>query len=160
MEKTIFWQCKTFNQLSSVELYGILQLRSEIFVVEQNCIYQDMDGLDQQSHHLTAVRDEKIIAYSRLLPPMFPLRGQAIGRVVVKQNARSCGIGRALMKQSIEKSYELFGKNDITIGAQLYLKKFYESFGFKQSGDGYDEDGIPHIKMIIEIEYPIYFFSS
>jgi ElaA protein len=150
MKKTILWQCKTFNELSSTELYDILQLRSEIFVVEQNCIYQDMDGLDQQSHHLTAICDGNIAAYSRLLPPMFPSRGQAIGRIVVKQNLRSCGVGRALMKQSIEKSYELFGKNNITIGAQLYLKKFYESFGFKQSGEAYDEDGIPHIKMILQ----------
>ena len=150
MLSSINWQCKHFNKLTVSELYGILQLRSEIFVIEQNCVYQDMDGLDLYSHHLFALNDSGMIAHTRLLPRGVSYDEQSIGRVVVKKGFRDVGLGKDLMERSIEKSYELFGENNIKIGAQVYLKKFYESLGFMQCSEVYDEDGIDHIKMILE----------
>jgi len=144
------WSCKNFNELTSHELYAILQLRSEVFVVEQNCLYQDIDGKDQNAYHLMGWENEQLAAYIRLIPkgishPDYP----SIGRVVTSPAYRKSGIGRELMKRSIQQCYELFGKTPIKIGAQVYLSKFYESLGFKQVGDAYDDDGIPHIEMIL-----------
>lgn len=144
----IFWQCKHFNNLSVNELYSILQLRSEIFVVEQKCLFQNMDDYDKKSYHVMAWKDNQLVAHTRLLPPKETYAEQSIGRVVVKVTARSGGMGKELMNFSAEKSYELFGRNPIKIGAQLYLKKFYESLGYTQCSDVYDDVGIDHIKMI------------
>jgi ElaA protein len=151
-EKTLFmvnWILKKFADLTSYELYAILQLRNEVFVVEQNCVFQDADNKDQDSHHLMAWENEMLVAYSRLVPlkvayEQFP----SIGRVVTSPKKRRTGVGRILMQRSIEEVQNLFGKSSIKLGAQLYLKKFYESFGFVQSGQVYIEDGIPHIEMI------------
>ena len=143
------WHCKHFSELTLTQLYNILQLRSEIFVVEQKCIFQDMDGLDQESHHFMAWNNEQLVAYTRLLPPGLSYNEQSIGRVVVEQSQRDTGLGKELMQKSIAKSYELFGKNPIKIGAQLYLSNFYGSFGFIKCSDIYDEDGIDHIKMLL-----------
>ena len=145
----INWSFKKFHHLTPDELYSVLQLRNEVFVVEQNCVFQDADNKDQGSHHLMGWVDQMLAAYSRIVPlgvvyDSFP----SIGRVVTSPRMRGTGIGKVLMEQSIEELQKLFGKTSIKLGAQLYLKKFYESFGFMQSSEVYIEDGIPHIEMI------------
>ena len=143
------WLCKEFNDLSTEELYSILQLRTEIFVVEQNCVFQDMDGKDEDAYHLMCYEDDRLIAYTRLLPAGISYSECSIGRVVTKKINRGTGIGKELMAISIEYCYRLFGKSPIRIGAQVYLEKFYSSFGFKKESDIYIEDGIPHIEMVL-----------
>ena len=145
---TITWQCKHFSDLTVDELYSILQLRTEIFVVEQKCLFQDMDGHDKQSNHVMGWKGGQLVAHTRLLPPKQTYCEQSIGRVVVKETERSSGLGKKLMNYSAEKSYELFGFNPIKIGAQLYLKKFYESLGYEPCSEIYDDVGIDHIKML------------
>lgn len=145
----IEWSCKKFEELRPHELYAILQLRNEVFVVEQNCVYQDADNLDQPSYHFMGWENEKLVAYTRLVPPGIAYAEPSIGRVVTSPSARRAGTGKKLMKLSIEKIKELFGNLPIKIGAQLYLKKFYESLGFSQTSDIYHEDGIKHIEMIL-----------
>jgi len=143
------WILKHFDSLTPHELYAILRLRSEVFVVEQNCVFQDMDNKDQQCHHLMGWQDDLLTAYSRLVPPGLTYAEASIGRVVTSPAVRRSGAGKKLIEKSIEEVFTLFGKGPIKIGAQLYLKNFYNSFGFKQIGDVYDEDGIDHIKMIL-----------
>jgi len=144
----INWQCKTFSELTNEELYRILQLRNEVFVVEQNCAYQDCDGKDLKAYHLTGWENDTLVAYSRLLPKGVSYPDAAsIGRVVTSPLYRRQNSGRQLMVNSIENIYRLFGEVPIMIGAQLYLKKFYESFSFIQTGAVYLEDGIEHITM-------------
>ena len=143
----IAWSCKSFIELTNEELYKILQLRMEVFVVEQNSVYQDCDDKDQQSYHYMGYQRDKLVAYTRLIPPGIAYAGSSIGRVVTSPLVRGNKIGRELMKRSIDKTIELFGKVSITIGAQLYLKNFYESLGFIKISDIYLEDGIEHIKM-------------
>ncbi|AHF15306.1 GNAT family acetyltransferase [Niabella soli DSM 19437] len=142
------WTCKAFADLSTIELYQILQLRAAVFVVEQHCVYQDLDGKDLKGYHLIGWHNGAAVAYTRLLPKDVSYREQSIGRVVTAQTYRALGLGRVLMEQSIEASYRLFGKNPIRIGAQQHLKRFYESLGFQQASDVYEEDGIPHIEMV------------
>jgi ElaA protein len=144
------WQLKKFEALSNTELYRILQLRSAVFVVEQNCIYLDMDGMDIGSHHLFLKdeTDESIIAYSRILPPGVHYKEPSIGRVVSNPEKRRTGMGKILMQEAIAACSLLYPGDAIQIGAQLYLKKFYEGLGFRQTSDIYLEDGISHIKMI------------
>lgn len=144
----IEWHCRSFAEINVPELYKVLQLRTEVFVVGQNCVYQDMDGKDYTSFHLFALDNDKAAACTRLLPPGLSFAEQSIGRVAVALSHRELGLGRELVKRSIDASYKLFGKNPIRIGAQLYLTKFYESLGFEQRSDVYDEDGIPHIEMV------------
>jgi ElaA protein len=142
------WQYKHFNELTPQELYAIIRLRNEVFVVEQNCVFQDADNIDQQCQHLMGMQERELVAYSRLVPPKVVYDEMSIGRVVNSPKYRGKGAGKALMSQSIQTCYQLFGQQPIKIGAQLYLKKFYESFGFIQCSDVYDEDGIDHIKML------------
>ncbi|MDZ4666078.1 MAG: GNAT family N-acetyltransferase [Bacteroidota bacterium] len=141
------WFAKTFNELSVLELYGILQLRSKVFIVEQNCAYQDLDEVDKKSWHLFGTENEKIMAYARLIPQGVNYPEASIGRVVVDPSLRGKSIGKELMKESILKCDELFKTSNITISAQCYLKKFYNECGFKEVGKEYLEDNIPHIKM-------------
>jgi ElaA protein len=143
----ITWSCKSFIELTNEELYKILQLRMGVFVVEQNSVYQDCDDKDQHSYHYMGWEKDKLVAYTRLMPPGIAYSSSSIGRVITSPLVRGKNIGRDLMKGSINKMIELFGKVSITIGAQLYLKNFYESFGFIKTGDIYLEDGIEHIKM-------------
>ncbi len=143
----IRFECSTFNELSPHHLYEILHLRNEVFVVEQNCVFQDADHKDQQAFHFMAFIDNDLAGYTRLLPKGLTYTEMSIGRVVTSPKYRKTGVGKELMKASIKKCYELFGEGPIKIGAQLYLKKFYESFGFEQIGEGYLEDCIPHIYM-------------
>ena len=141
------WKYKTFNDLTPQELYSILKLRSEVFVVEQNCVYLDTDNKDQLSFHLCGWNENDLIAYARILPPGLAFEEASIGRVVTNPLYRKTGAGRQLMEHAIEKTLTQFKVNEIKIGAQLYLLSFYSSLGFKQSGPQYIEDGIPHIKM-------------
>ena len=139
---------KEFNQLSLEQLYRILQLRSEIFVVEQNCVYQDLDYKDQKSLHVFGVKKDKIIAYTRIFKPGDYFKEASIGRVVVDKKERENQYGHDLMKASIKGVQDKFSTSEITISAQVYLKKFYESHGFHKVGEEYLEDGIPHIEML------------
>ncbi|HEX9511383.1 MAG TPA: GNAT family N-acetyltransferase [Puia sp.] len=155
---TTDWTCKKFGELNPDELYAILRLRSEVFVVEQNCVFLDMDNKDQTSHHLMGWRKEegqqhsKLLGYSRIVPAGFSYVESSIGRIVTSPAARGTGIGKDLLQQSIKRLYDLHGKRVIRIGAQYYLKKFYESFGFEQASDLYLEDGIEHIEMLLPIQ--------
>lgn len=141
------WSLKTFAALSPGELYAILRLRSEVFVVEQNCVFLDQDDKDQECYHLMGTAGNFLAAYTRIVPPGVIYEEASIGRVVTSPLARGSGGGRALMEQSIKTVYEHFGEGVIKIGAQLYLKLFYASLGFVQEGEVYLEDGIEHIYM-------------
>lgn len=143
----LLWKIKTFESLSVNDLYDILRLRSEIFVVEQNCVYLDLDGKDKLALHLFGEFEGKIVAYSRLFNPGITFDNASIGRVVVDANYRNRKWGHDLMLESIAEIKNHFGESNITIGAQLYLKKFYESHGFVQTSEMYLEDDIPHIEM-------------
>ena len=142
------FKVKSFSELTTDELYKILQLRSEVFVVEQDCVYQDLDFKDQKALHVIGIKNDKIIAYTRIFKPGEYFKEASIGRVVVDQKERKFGYGHDLMKASIKATQEKFQTQEITISAQVYLKKFYESHGFIKSGEEYLEDGIPHIEMI------------
>jgi len=141
------WILKKFDALTPSELYAIMQLRNEVFVVEQNCVYQDADNKDQHSYHFMGWTDNKLLAYTRIIPPGIAYTEPSIGRVVTSPAARGSGIGRQLMIHSIEETKKLFGHVPIKIGAQLYLKGFYSSLGFQSTGDIYLEDNIEHIEM-------------
>jgi ElaA protein len=151
MSSEIIWSCLRFGELSTEDLYRVLQLRAEIFVVEQNCVYQDVDGFDQEGLHVIgqlSVSDEaQLICYSRLLPPGAKYEGASMGRVVTKKSARGGGAGKALVLNSLEFCKEYWPDKAITISAQQYLQKFYTDFGFEAESEPYDEDGIPHIRM-------------
>ena len=143
----ISWEIKSFDQLSLNELYQILQLRSHVFVVEQNCVYQDIDGKDQKALHVLGTSENKIVAYSRLFKAGDYFEYASIGRVIVHQESRANKWGHNLMILSINAISTHFKESKITISAQLYLQKFYESHGFVVVGDSYLEDDIPHIEM-------------
>jgi ElaA protein len=144
----IEWKCKSFRTLTVYELYNILRLRSEVFVVEQNCIYLDADNKDQQAYHLFGCGKENIVAYTRLLRPGIAFEEASIGRVVSSPRYRKTGTGRTLMLNAIQQCTMIFGKQNIRIGAQLYLKEFYKSLGFAQTSAIYLEDNIEHIQML------------
>jgi ElaA protein len=147
MEAPIQWSLKAFDELTPHELYAILRLRSEVFVVEQQCIFLDTDDKDQPCRHLALYAHGRLQACARLMPPGLAYPEASIGRVVSSPATRRQGYGRALMEKSVEECGKLFGPGDIVIGAQLYLKDFYGSFGFVAEEDVYMEDGIPHVKM-------------
>ncbi len=144
---TIYY--RSFADLTPIELYTIMRLRNEVFVVEQKCVYQDADNKDLPSYHLMIWDTEKLVAYARLLPKGLSFEQVSIGRVISSPAYRNRGIGKILVAQAITACRELFGTSEIKIGAQLYLKRFYESFGFVQSGEHYMEDDIEHIPMIL-----------
>lgn len=139
---------KKFEELSVEELYEILRLRAEVFVVEQNCAYQDLDKIDKEAYHVYLQEDGKIVAYLRVIDKDKRLDEVSIGRVISLK--RRQGLGTALMKAGIEVAKEKFGAKVIKIGAQLYAKPFYEGCGFRQISGEYLEDGIPHIYMVYE----------
>jgi ElaA protein len=142
------FKIKRFNELSASELYQLLQLRSEVFVVEQNCVYQDIDGKDEKALHLLGKIDNKVVAYSRIFKVKDYFDNASIGRVAIAEKFRAQKWGHQLMQEAISGIENNFGIQSITISAQLYLKKFYESHGFVQIGKTYLEDGIPHIEML------------
>ncbi|WP_282160205.1 GNAT family N-acetyltransferase [Ulvibacterium marinum] len=139
---------KRFQELSNTELYGILQLRSEVFVVEQQCVYQDLDGKDQKALHVIGHNGGNVLAYTRIFGPGDYVETASIGRVVVRASERKYGYGKEIMKASINAVEQHFGEKKIHVSAQLYLERFYHELGFEQIGKGYLEDGIPHIGML------------
>jgi ElaA protein len=145
-------ECKAFSDLSVDELYEILALRSEVFVVEQNCIFLDLDHKDQKALHFMGFdQKNQLMAYTRLFNKSVYYQGfLSIGRVVVSPKGRGEGYGREIFGKSVEKVQELFGQKSIKIGAQAYLESFYASFGFESINEDYIEDGIPH-KMMVRI---------
>lgn len=143
-------QTKTFEQLNNKELYDLLQLRSEVFVVEQDCVYQDIDGKDQKAFHVLGYKNKNLMAYTRIFKPGDYFKEASIGRVVVKETQRQYGYGYDIMNASVEAIQKHFKTSDIRISAQTYLKRFYNNLGFKEVGEEYLEDGIPHVNMLLE----------
>ncbi|MBT3587183.1 MAG: GNAT family N-acetyltransferase [Flavobacteriaceae bacterium] len=141
---------KKFNDLSPLELYEILQLRSEVFVVEQDCVYQDIDGNDQKALHIIGTVENKIIAYTRCFGPGDYFKEASIGRVVVKESQRKFKRGNQIMNSSIKAINNHYKTKIIKISAQCYLNKFYTNLQFKSIGEKYLEDGIPHVTMVRE----------
>src|SRR5690606_20022455 len=129
------------------QLFEIYKLRCEVFVVEQNCAYQDVDDKDFKAHHLLMFQNEQLVGYCRILPPNVSYKEPAIGRVVVSKDFRGKQFGKLLMKQAVDETKKLFQNQDIVISAQLYLLKFYTELGFAKEGEEYLEDNIPHIQM-------------
>jgi len=151
MSNEIVWSCLRFNELSTEDLYRLLQLRAEVFVVEQGCAYQDVDGYDHEALHvmgqLSGADEAQLVSYSRLLPPGAKYEGASIGRVITKKSIRGGGAGKALILNSLAFCRQHWPGLIITISAQAYLQKFYIGLGFENVSEPYDEDGIPHIRM-------------
>ncbi len=145
---------KTFQGLSVNELYDLLKLRAEIFVVEQNCVYNDLDDFDKEAVHVFYVENGEIIATARLLKPGARFADFSIGRVVVKKEKRGTGLGKALMNAAIEYCITEWNAEKIKISAQQYLKRFYEELGFVVTTGMYLEDGIPHFGMVYKANQP------
>ena len=152
MELKLTWSVREFDELTNEELYQLLRLRSEVFVVEQKCNFMDMDNKDQKCRHLLGWKDGDLLAYSRIVPPGVSYEFPSIGRIVVSGKGRGLGLGVELLNVSMAQVDKFFGKSIIRIGAQLYLKRFYGLFGFVQSGEVYLEDDIEHIEMTREIQ--------
>ena len=144
----MIFNIKRFNELSIQELYVILQLRSEVFVVEQDCVYQDLDNKDLDAYHVLGILDKEIVAYARIFKPGDYFLESSIGRIVVKKEFRKFQYGYKLVENSIQFIENNLQQNTILISAQSYLTKFYNSLGFIRVGEEYLEDGIPHIKML------------
>ncbi len=142
------WTCVPFAELTVQQLHDVLRLRAEVFVVEQHCVFLEIDGLDPLTWHLLGVGDDgRLLAYTRLIPPGVKAPDALIGRVVTSPAARGGGSGRALMAESIARCEALWPGHAITLHAQAHLERFYGRFGFVPSGEPYVEDGIPHIEM-------------
>lgn len=143
------WHLVPYPELRLDDLYDLLELRQRVFIVEQNCPYLDVDGIDPSSWHLLG-RDEHaaLTAYSRIVPPGVRYTEPAIGRVVTHPKVRGTGMGRELMREAIRQTVNLFPGEPIRISAQVYLVRFYSEFGFEPVGDPFDEDGIPHVEMV------------
>lgn len=145
------WYCKSFADLNTEELYALLQLRSQVFVVEQHCPYQDLDGKDRQAMHLWCSDDEgKVLACCRILPAGISYSEASIGRVANDVSVRGKGVGRQLMQEALAYTRMHMPAIPVRIGAQLYLQRFYESLGFVPTGESYLEDDIPHIEMLLQ----------
>ncbi len=146
--KRMIWKVKKYTELTTDELYQILRLRSEVFVVEQNCVYQDIDGKDQKALHLSGHVKGQITAYARLFNAGDYFDMPSFGRVLIAMQERGKGYAHILVEKSIEATHQNFGEQPIKVSAQTYLKEFYGKHGFYQQGEEYLEDGIPHISMI------------
>ena len=142
------WLCLPFEHLSLAQLYAILALRQEVFAVEQNCAYQDVDGVDPKAHHLMCWDAGTLAAYCRLIPSGVCYPEASIGRVVTRATHRGRGMAHDLMRRAISTVGDLWGVQAIQIGAQQYLTAFYQGHGFVAVGEPYLEDGIPHIHML------------
>ena len=141
------WQTASFAELSLEALYAVLRLRQEIFVVEQNCVYPDLDGLDQQATHMLCTDTRELIAYQRCLPPGVCYAQSSLGRIVVRASARGSQLGRELVQRGIDFNRRQWPGSDIRINAQAHLEGFYASLGFIAEGAVHIEDGIPHQHM-------------
>lgn len=146
----ITYNIKEYNQLNLNQLYDLLQLRSEVFVVEQNCVYQDLDRKDEKALHVLGYVDKELVAYTRLFKPGDYFDEASIGRVVVKSNYRNFGYGYDIMNTSIDTVKHYYKTSNIRISAQCYLKQFYSNLEFRVEGKEYLEDGIPHINMLYQ----------
>jgi ElaA protein len=144
----IAWRCLPFGELAPRELHDILRARAEVFVVEQACAFQDVDGLDPECWHLMGHASDALVAYCRLVPPGARYTEPSIGRVVTAAAARGRGHGKALMREAIAQAERLWPGRAVRIGAQRYLERFYGDFGFVTASEPYDEDGIPHVEML------------
>ncbi|AOS79176.1 MULTISPECIES: GNAT family N-acetyltransferase [Hydrogenophaga] len=144
----IAWRCARFDELSAREVYELMRLRSEVFVVEQRCVYLDADGADPGCWHLMGEDGDELQAYARLVPAGLKFAEASIGRVVCDPSTRGTGLGHALMREAVERVRALWGPGPIRIGAQAHLEGFYRQHGFLPDGAPYDEDGIPHIEML------------
>jgi ElaA protein len=147
------WQWTSFQAMGVEALYAMLALRSAVFVVEQQCIYQDIDGLDRQALHLlgwqTSAGVPQLVACVRLLAPGVRYREPSLGRVVCASEVRGHGVGRELMRQALAHARRFYPRQAIRISAQCYLERFYAELGFLAVGEAYDEDGIPHREMLL-----------
>jgi ElaA protein len=149
----MMWRCVEFSELTTSELYAILAARSEVFVVEQDCIYQDPDDHDQRTFHLWGQSDgQQLAAYLRILPPGEKYPEASLGRVLTRAPWRGTGLGKLLVAEGISRSRQLFPQIPLRISAQAHLENFYGAFGFVAISPPYDEDGIPHIEMLLATE--------
>jgi len=144
----IDWRLAFFDELTARELHDLLQLRAAVFVVEQNCVFQDVDGADPACWHLLGTRAGELVAYCRLVPPGVKYAEPSIGRVVTARAERRTGCGRELMREALARADKLWPGKALRIGAQRYLEGFYGGYGFVQASEPYDEDGIMHIEMV------------
>ena len=145
---TLTWHTKPFDALSNSELYSMLRLRSKVFVVEQDCVYLDLDNIDQKAHHVIAINAEReVVCCARIVAPGVKYDGASIGRIVTSPSLRGSGQGKELVRAAIDACSALFSGKAITISAQQHLERFYEAFGFETTSTPYQEDGIPHIQM-------------
>lgn len=144
------WSFKSFDKLKVQELYDLLKLRSDVFVVEQNCVYSDQDDKDQEAIHVLGYKRNRLLAYARILPiGSVENKYAMIGRIVIRQTIRGTGVGKELVSKSIDYCQHTFNELNIKISAQSHLKNFYQQQGFTKKGDDYLEDGIPHCAMIL-----------
>ena len=141
----MIWEIKEWSELSTKEVENIFSLRSEVFIVEQDCVYQDIDGKDQKAKHVLGKKENDIVAYARIFKPGDYFKEASFGRAVVKKTERGKGVGDELVKNCLE----IITEEEIKISAQSYLKGFYGKHGFKSEGNEYLEDGIPHTAMFI-----------
>lgn len=148
MMKELSWILKPFDRLTAFELYRLLRLRSRVFVIEQQCIYLDQDERDLGAFHLMGYREESLAAYARLFAPGDYFEEAAIGRIVIAPEFRGSGLGKVLVRKSLDIAGRLYGDAPVRIGAQRYLEQFYNDFGFRVVGETYLEDGIPHVEMV------------
>jgi ElaA protein len=150
------WQWSSFEDLSKEDWYAIIMRRQEVFIVEQNCVYQDVDGIDLQAFHLLGWQgigvQRQLVAYLRCVFPGVKYPEVSLGRVLSAPAVRGTGIGRELLAQGIAGAERQYPGQDIRISAQLYLEAFYRSFGFERTSEPYDEDGIPHVEMLLQKE--------
>lgn len=142
------WRFARFDELTAREVHDILQARSAVFVVEQACVFQDVDGADPPSWHLFAREGDQLVAYCRLVPPGVKFSEASIGRVITTEPGRGRGLGRVLMVEALSRARLLWPGQPIRISAQQRLERFYQSLGFKTVSAPYDEDGIPHVEML------------
>ena len=148
-ESPIEWVCLPFSELSVNQLFDLLKLRQNVFILEQTCLFPDIEDKDKNCHHLLGYQQDELVAVLRIVPPNVSYTEPSLGRIATARSARKNGTGRWLMQQGIQRLHELYSGQPIRIGAQYYLKNFYASFGFEVVGDAYDEDGIMHIEMLL-----------
>ncbi len=142
------WEWKSFDQLSADQLYTILTVRQEVFVLEQSCLYLDADGKDRRSFHLMGFDEDNLVAYARIVEPGISYKEVSIGRILSSKKVRGTGSGKELMVQALGRIQKAYGDVPIRISAQSYLKEFYQQFGFEPTGKEYLEDEIPHMEML------------
>ncbi len=145
------WKLSEFEELGCRRLYQILLLRIEVFMVEQNCLFQDLDGLDPECRHMFCLEHGELLAYQRLLPPGLYYPESAIGRIVVAPAARGRDLGRALVQRGIDHNCRQWPDSNIRINAQSYLRRFYQGLGFEDDSEEYMEDDIPHVQMLYRV---------